>query len=116
MCERRLSRSLSADAVCDDDGFGGVAVGADGVDERDAEGVDMVVGGVVDCIVAVLVGVAILVWVPIPEEGAHVALVLPLEVDGPFIAEPMVKVVVNMSCSECSAVVAATRCRAKRLC
>jgi hypothetical protein len=38
MCERRLSRSLSADAVCDDDGFGGVApAGVDGVDGRDAK-------------------------------------------------------------------------------
>jgi hypothetical protein len=63
MCERRLSRSLSADAVCDDDDFGSVAAGVDGVDGRDARGVDVVVGGVVGCIVAVLVGIATLVWV-----------------------------------------------------
>lgn len=99
-----MSRSLSADAVCDDDGFGGVApAGVDGVDGRDAGGVDVVVGGVVGCIVAVLVGVATLVWVPIPEDGADVELVLPLELDGPLIGEPMVKVVVDMLCSGCSA-------------
>jgi hypothetical protein len=113
MCDRRLSRSLSADAVFDDDGFGGVAAVVDGVDGRDAGGVNVVVGGVVGCVVAVLVGVATLVWVPIPEDGADVELVLPLELDGPLIVEPMLKVVVDMLCSEGSATASATRCRAR---
>jgi hypothetical protein len=83
MWERWLSRTLSAKAAFDDAGFGDTAAGVDGVDGRDAGGLDVIVGAVIGCVVATP---------PTPVVGDDVGLGwtvlrVPLELDGPLIAE-----------------------------